>query len=73
MIISDSEPKNIQILKSAREENLSAKTVEYDTSFETNIRPKTFDTYIGQEALKNTLKISIEASKMRNVIYNILL
>ncbi|MBR1977179.1 Holliday junction branch migration DNA helicase RuvB [bacterium] len=73
MIISDDEPKNKQAIKQARTENLRPETVEYDTSFETNIRPKTFDTYIGQEALKNTLKISIEASKMRNVTLDHLL
>ena len=32
-----------------------------------NIRPKFFNEYIGQESLKETLKISIEASKMRNI------
>ena len=45
MIISDDEPKNKQASKPLRGENLSAETVEYDKSFETNIRPKTFDTY----------------------------
>ena len=39
---------------------------EYDKAFEINIRPKTFDTYIGQSSLKSTLKISIEAAKKRN-------
>lgn len=73
MIISDDEPKNKQAKTQARGENLSCETVEYDTSFENNIRPKTFDTYIGQETLKNTLKISIEASKMRNVTLDHLL
>ncbi len=73
MIISDDEPKNKQALKHSRGENLSPAAVEYDSSFECNIRPKTFDTYIGQEALKNTLKISIEASKMRNVTLDHLL
>ncbi len=39
--------------------------VEGDKSFESSIRPKTFDNYIGQSALKDTLKITIEASKKR--------
>ncbi len=39
---------------------------DFDKSFESNIRPKKFDEYIGQSALKNTLKITIEAAKKRN-------
>ena len=38
----------------------------YDRVFENSIRPKSFDSYIGQTALKETLKISIEAAKKRN-------
>lgn len=38
---------------------------ENDKNFENNIRPKTFDTYIGQSSLKDTLKITIEAAKKR--------
>ena len=40
---------------------------EYDRNFENNIRPKSFDSYIGQEAIKETLKISIEAAKKREL------
>src|SRR5574344_2185843 len=40
---------------------------DYDKSFENNIRPKTFDTYIGQSSLKETLKISIAAAKKREL------
>ena len=36
-----------------------------DKNFENCIRPKSFDTYIGQAALKDTLKITIEAAKKR--------
>ena len=39
---------------------------ESDKTFENNIRPQNFDTYIGQSALKDTLKITIEAAKKRN-------
>lgn len=42
-------------------------TIEFDKSFENNIRPKTFDTYIGQSSLKDTLKISIAAAKKREL------
>ncbi len=41
-------------------------SIEYDKTFENSIRPKTFDDYIGQSALLETLKISIEAAKKRN-------
>lgn len=40
---------------------------EFDKNFENNIRPKTFDTYIGQSELKETLKISIQAAKKREL------
>ena len=40
---------------------------EFDKSFENNIRPKTFENYIGQSNLKETLKISIEAAKKREL------
>ena len=39
--------------------------IEFDKNFENSIRPKSFDTYIGQSALKDTLKITIEAAKRR--------
>ena len=40
-------------------------TIEYDRTFENSIRPKTFENYVGQTELKETLKISIEAAKKR--------
>ncbi len=39
--------------------------IEYDNTFENSIRPKDFDNYIGQSALKDTLKITLEAAKLR--------
>ena len=44
---------------------IKTEVIEYDKTFESSIRPKSFDTYIGQSALKETLKISIEAAKKR--------
>lgn len=41
-------------------------TIEYDNTFESSIRPKDFDSYIGQGALKETLKITLEAAKKRS-------
>ena len=38
--------------------------IEYDNTFENSIRPKDFDNYIGQSALKDTLKITLEAAKL---------
>ena len=61
-------PKQIQKKSESSEKNkdLETKEIAFDTSFESNIRPKKLDEYIGQSALKNTLKISIEAAKKMN-------
>lgn len=48
-------------------ENIKPDIIEFDKSFENNIRPKSFENYIGQSALKETLKISIEAAKKREL------
>ena len=63
-IISDDD--NIKQNKIKNEDTL-AEQISYDMSFEANIRPKNFDEYIGQSALKSTLKISIEAAKKREL------
>ena len=67
-IISDDDniQKSLDINKKSKSENLDTKEIAFDKSFENNIRPKKLDEYIGQAALKDTLKISIEASKKRN-------
>lgn len=51
--------------KPQKSENLEKEVIDFDKSFENNIRPKKFNEYIGQSALKDTLKISIEAAKKR--------
>ncbi len=63
-ILSDDEEK----IKEKPKKNpvIKAETIAYDRVFENSIRPKSFDTYVGQTALKETLKISIEAAKKRN-------
>lgn len=48
-----------------KRENVSAEANDFDNGFENNIRPKTFQDYIGQSQLKETLKISITAAKKR--------
>lgn len=45
---------------------IKAESIECDKNFENSIRPKSFDTYIGQSALKETLKITIAAAKNGN-------
>jgi len=65
-IISDGEKFKSEKTQKETRENICAKTTDYDNCFETNIRPKSFDEYIGQSQLKETLKISIEAAKKRN-------
>lgn len=47
--------------------DIQPEVIDFDKSFENNIRPKTFDNYIGQSGLKDTLKISIEAAKKREL------
>lgn len=65
MIISDNE-KNKNKIKQNPNPDLSKECLELEENFEKNIRPLTFDEYIGQSSIKETLKISIEASKKRN-------
>ena len=48
-----------------KQEETTPSQTDYDKSFENSIRPKFFEEYIGQSALKSTLKISIEAAKKR--------
>lgn len=65
-IISDD--KDIkEINRAEKNDNIKPETTDYDKNFENTIRPKTFETYIGQSALKETLKISIEAAKKREL------
>lgn len=45
---------------------IKSESIEYDKTFETSIRPKTFDDYIGQSELKETLKVTLEAARLRN-------
>ena len=59
----DKTPKRIDI--NQKNPNTKAETIDYDRNFENSIRPKSFDTYIGQSALKETLKITIAAAKKR--------
>ena len=62
-IIADD--NDFKLGKKERNPIIKAETIEFDKNFENCIRPKSFDTYIGQSALKETLKITIEAAKTR--------
>lgn len=63
MAIISSDDKNNT--KSTRE-NITAKETLNDRCFENTIRPQYLKDYIGQESLKETLKISIDAARQRN-------
>ncbi len=45
--------------------NIKSESIEYDKSFENSIRPKDFSSYIGQAELKETLKVTLEAARLR--------
>ena len=62
-IIADN--NNFTIESAKRNPVIKTETNEFDKNFENSIRPKTFEEYIGQNALKDTLKITIEAAKKR--------
>ena len=64
-IISDDDGNNKQIR--TKNADTTAEETSFDMSFEANIRPKFFNEYIGQSALKSTLMISIEAAKKREL------
>ena len=45
---------------------ISSSMNAYDEEIETSLRPKSFDDYIGQDKVKNNLKVFIEACKKRH-------
>ncbi len=65
-IISDDIENITPKRKQVKNPMTKAETLETDRNFEDSIRPKTFEEYTGQSALKETLKITIEAAKKRN-------
>lgn len=44
---------------------IKSESIEYDKTFENSIRPKDFENYIGQSELKESLKITLEAARLR--------
>ena len=67
IIADDDDFKNATIEDKKKHSVVKSECLDNDKNFENCIRPKTFDTYIGQSALKETLKISIEAAKKRGL------
>ena len=67
-ILSDNESLGSSNKDSLQKKNpiIKPENIEYDKTFENSIRPKDFDSYIGQSALKETLKITLEAAKLRD-------
>ncbi len=63
MIIEDNKKK--EKLPKIKNPNLKTDSDTKETGYENSIRPVTFDEYIGQSSIKETLKISIEAAKKR--------
>lgn len=49
-----------------QERTLTPDIKDEDVSFELNLRPKTFNDFVGQEKIKENLKVFITATKQRN-------
>ena len=64
-IITDEENNFKKVDINAKNPVIKPETLEADRNFENSIRPKSFEAYVGQSALKETLKITIEAAKKR--------
>ena len=65
-IITDEENNFKKVdINNKKNEIVKPETIESDRNFENTIRPKRFEAYIGQSALKETLKITIAAAKKR--------
>ena len=67
IIADDNDFQSSDISEKKKHSVIKPECLDNDKNFENCIRPKTFDTYIGQSALKETLKISIEAAKKRRL------
>lgn len=65
IIADDNSFKKVDINVKGKNPVVKPEEIDYDRNFESSIRPKSFDTYIGQSALKETLKITIAAAKKR--------
>lgn len=64
-IISDDNTNFKKVDINTKNPVVKAESIECDKNFENGIRPKSFESYIGQSALKETLKITIAAAQKR--------
>ncbi|HYY24765.1 MAG TPA: Holliday junction branch migration DNA helicase RuvB [Candidatus Udaeobacter sp.] len=55
------------------ERSISAKRTDEDLNYEVNLRPRGFDDYIGQEQVKDNLKVAIAAARGRSDVLDHLL
>ncbi|RJQ46767.1 MAG: Holliday junction branch migration DNA helicase RuvB [Nitrospiraceae bacterium] len=53
-------------MKDIPQRNITPEIVAEDLNFELSIRPRTFDEFVGQDKLKENLKIFIQAARQRN-------
>jgi Holliday junction DNA helicase RuvB len=53
-------------MKKIDDRELDPSIQELEAGYENNLRPKSFDEFIGQEKLKDNLKVFIQATKKRN-------
>lgn len=68
-IIADDDKFESSTAQNKQDRNpvIKAESCDMDKNFENCIRPKSFETYIGQSGLKENLKISIAAAKKREL------
>ncbi len=67
IIADNNEFQNNTIMEKKKHSVIKPECSDNDRNFENSIRPKSFESYIGQTALKETLKISIAAAKKRGL------
>lgn len=65
IISSDNEKQKKTSGSKESREVLEASEINFDKTFENNIRPKSFNDYIGQSHLKETLLITLKAAQKR--------
>ena len=59
-------PKLNDITETSMQRPVAPKLVEDDVNYDVNLRPRGFDEYVGQEQVKENLKVAIAAARGRN-------
>ncbi|MBI5199470.1 MAG: AAA family ATPase, partial [Nitrospirae bacterium] len=64
----ESKDLNPQILETSNpsERVITSKPKDEDLGFEINLRPATFEEFVGQDRIKDNLRVFIQATKQRN-------